>query len=60
MLCVSSCVGNIAMLFPYLPQMMRDFGYYEQSLGIYAGIVASSYFVGAFISSYLWGYAADV
>ena len=47
------------MLFPYLPQMMRDFGYDEQAIGIYAGLVASSYFVGAFISSNFWGYTAD-
>lgn len=47
------------MLFPYLPQMMRDFGYEEQAIGIYAGLVASSYFVGAFISSNFWGYTAD-
>jgi len=57
--CLSSCVVNITMLFAYLPQMMRDLGYKEQSLGVYAGLVASSYFVGAFLSSNFWGYAAD-
>jgi len=47
------------MLFAYLPQMMRDLGYAEQALGVYAGMVASSYFVGAFFSSNFWGIAAD-
>lgn len=58
-LCLSSCVVNITMLFAYLPQMMRDLGYAEQALGVYAGMVASSYFVGAFLSSNFWGIAAD-
>ena len=28
-----ACVVNITMLFPYLPQMIRDMGYEEQKIG---------------------------
>jgi len=57
---LASCVVNVTMLFAFLPQMMRDLGYDEQHLGIYGGLVASSYFVGALMVSNIWGYVADV
>ena len=57
---LASTVVNVTMLFAFLPQMMRDFGYDEQHLGVYGGLVASSYFVGALVSSNFWGYFADL
>lgn len=59
-LVLASCVINVTMLFAFLPQMMRDLGYDEQKLGIYGGLVASSYFVGALVVSNVWGFIADV
>ncbi|KAL4203409.1 hypothetical protein AMTRI_Chr01g127770 [Amborella trichopoda] len=51
----------ISLLFPFLYFMVRDFHITEQveDIGFYAGFVGSSFMVGRFLTSYLWGMAAD-
>jgi len=45
--------------FAYLPSMVKRFGYSDKDTGYYAGIIASSLFVGRFIGGYFWGYVTD-
>lgn len=51
----------ITMLFPFLPFMIKFLipQLDEESVGKYAGIVASSMFFGRFLGSYIWGSIAD-
>lgn len=50
---------NITYLFPFLPEMIKTFGYKEEDKGYYAGIIASSMFVGRTFGSYFWGWISD-
>ncbi|XP_065842031.1 uncharacterized protein [Oscarella lobularis] len=55
---------TVSMVFPFLPWMIRKFkinGEFIQSedTGYYAGLVASSYFIGQFMTCYFWGILSD-
>eukprot|EP00795_Rhopilema_esculentum_P016239 gene16239-7617_t len=42
------------------PKMcFKSFGYSDKDTGYYAGMVASSLFVGRFVGGYFWGYCTD-
>ncbi|XP_047130219.1 uncharacterized protein LOC101237218 isoform X1 [Hydra vulgaris] len=45
--------------FSYLPAMVASFGYNEKERGYYAGMIASSLFVGRFLGGYFWGWLTD-
>jgi len=45
--------------FSYLPAMVSAFGYSDKDRGYYAGMIASSLFVGRFIGGYFWGWLTD-
>ena len=47
------------VVFSFLPKMVKWFGASELSTGYYAGVIASSLFLGRFIFSLVWGYLAD-
>ncbi|CAN6483942.1 unnamed protein product [Victoria cruziana] len=51
----------ISSLFPFLYFMVRDFHVAKrvEDIGYYAGYVGSSYMFGRFLTSVLWGIAAD-
>jgi len=49
----------INVLFPFLVFMTEFFGYKGASLGIHAGIIASSFCGAQFLSSMLWGRLSD-
>ncbi|ERM98159.1 hypothetical protein AMTR_s00095p00099600, partial [Amborella trichopoda] len=51
----------ISSLFPYLYFMIRDFNIAKkvEDIGYYAGFVGSSFMFGRFLTSFLWGMAAD-
>eukprot|EP01126_Amoeba_proteus_P036816 TRINITY_DN3763_c0_g1_i2.p1 TRINITY_DN3763_c0_g1~~TRINITY_DN3763_c0_g1_i2.p1 ORF type:complete len:291 (-),score=33.15 TRINITY_DN3763_c0_g1_i2:242-1114(-) len=61
---VLSCIGisesfSITMIFPFIANMVRDFGYPEDEIGFYAGWIASSFNIAQFMSSFGWGRVAD-
>eukprot|EP00794_Sanderia_malayensis_P010771 gene10771-11924_t len=39
--------------------LILSFGYHDKDTGYYAGIIASSLFVGRFFGGYFWGYLTD-
>ncbi|XP_066933283.1 uncharacterized protein [Clytia hemisphaerica] len=45
--------------FSYLPAMVSSFGYSDRQRGTYAGMIASSLFVGRFFGGYFWGWLTD-
>jgi len=45
--------------FSYLPAMVTSFGYKDRDRGYYAGMIASSLFVGRFFGGYFWGWLTD-
>ncbi|XP_065680915.1 uncharacterized protein LOC105848448 isoform X2 [Hydra vulgaris] len=45
--------------FSYLPSMVASFGYNQKESGYYAGMIASSLFVGRFLGGYYWGWLTD-
>lgn len=45
---------NENYILPFLPFMVKNFGIDDDSVGLYVGILASSYFVFQFLSSMLW------
>lgn len=47
------------VLFSFAPQMVKGFGASEIETGTYAGLLASSFYIGQFCFSMLWGYIAD-
>ena len=47
------------VLFSFLPKMVKYFGATELNTGYYAGIIASSLFIGRSLFSMIWGYIAD-
>ena len=47
------------VLFSFLPKMVKYFGATELNTGYYAGIIASSLFVGRLFFSMFWGYITD-
>ncbi|KAL4203419.1 hypothetical protein AMTRI_Chr01g103890 [Amborella trichopoda] len=51
----------ISSLFPFLYFMIRDFNIAKkvEDIGYYAGFVGSSFMFGRFLTSFLWGMAAD-
>lgn len=51
---------TMTMVFSFLPKFVKSFGTSEVNTGYYAGLIASSLFVGRTIFSLLWGYLADV
>jgi hypothetical protein len=51
---------NITSLFPYLAFMVEDFGFSEEELGLYVGLIAASYMAGQVCSSYFWGRCSDI
>ena len=46
-------------LWPFVPQMIRDFQFDENSNGFWCGVLASSYFLAQLISSFPWGVISD-
>ncbi len=52
---------NSDSLFSYVSYLVVDFkpGITKDEAGIYAGLVAGTFFVGNFCSSYLWGLLSD-
>eukprot|EP01135_Chromosphaera_perkinsii_P004707 Nk52_evm18s294 gene=Nk52_evmTU18s294 len=62
------CVGivqcceafQITIIFPFLPFMVGAFpGINREAIGTYTGILAASFSIGQFVSSYFWGRLAD-
>ncbi|CAN6326192.1 unnamed protein product [Urochloa humidicola] len=51
----------ISALFPFLYYMIEDLhvAKTEQDIGLYAGFLGASYFVGRFFASLFWGVVAD-
>ncbi|PWZ29891.1 Protein ZINC INDUCED FACILITATOR-LIKE 1 [Zea mays] len=51
----------ISSLFPFLYFMIEDLhvAKKEQDIGLYAGFLGASYFVGRFLVSFFWGVVAD-
>ncbi|PUZ63371.1 hypothetical protein GQ55_3G062300 [Panicum hallii var. hallii] len=51
----------ISSLFPFLYYMIEDLhvAKTEQDIGLYAGFLGASYFVGRFLASLFWGVVAD-
>ncbi|XP_062182722.1 probable peptide/nitrate transporter At3g43790 [Phragmites australis] len=51
----------ISSLFPFLYFMIEDLhvAKKEQDIGLYAGFLGASYFVGRFLASLFWGVVAD-
>lgn len=47
------------VVFSFLPKLVKFFGTSEVNTGTYAGIIASSVFVGRLFFSVLWGYLTD-
>ena len=47
------------VLFSFLPKMVKYFGVTELNTGYYAGIIASSIYVGRLFFSMIWGYITD-
>lgn len=45
--------------FSYLPAMVHSFGYKDRDRGYYAGMIASSLFIGRFFGGYFWGWLTD-
>ncbi|XP_014774827.2 uncharacterized protein LOC106872367 [Octopus bimaculoides] len=50
---------TLTFIFPFLPEMVRTFGFDEQDKGYYVGIIASSVFAGRALGSYFWGWLSD-
>jgi MFS family permease len=52
---------SLFVIFPFLPFMIQDFfpGVAYQKLGLYAGLLAGSFNVGALLAGVLWGKLAD-
>ena len=48
------------VVFVFLPQMVKYLGATEINAGYYAGVIASSVYVGRFFFSIFWGYLADI
>ncbi|XP_074642716.1 uncharacterized protein LOC141899965 isoform X2 [Tubulanus polymorphus] len=46
-------------MFPFLPALVLYLGYAEEEKGYYAGIIASSFFIGRVVASYFWGWLSD-
>lgn len=51
---------TVAMVFSYLPKLVKSFGTSEVDTGLYAGIIASSLYIGRTLFSLIWGHIADV
>eukprot|EP00051_Salpingoeca_urceolata_P011357 m.140517 g.140517 ORF g.140517 m.140517 type:complete len:598 (+) comp17087_c0_seq2:273-2066(+) len=52
---------TLTMPFPFLPFMVRDFGFDKpEQVGYYAGLLASSLFLGRSLCAYAWGAQADI
>ena len=47
------------VLWPMVPQMIRDFQFDETQNGFYCGVLASSYFLAQLLSSFPWGVVSD-
>ena len=47
------------VLWPMVPQMIRDFQFPESQNGLYCGLLASSYFLAQLLSSFPWGVVSD-
>lgn len=54
-----SSAFTLTFLFPFLPEMVRTFGYDEEEKGYYVGIIASAVFAGRALGSYFWGWLSD-
>lgn len=54
-----SSAFTMTILFPFLPEMIKGFGYKEEEKGYYAGIVASAMFLGRGTGSFFWGWLSD-
>ncbi|XP_068738627.1 uncharacterized protein [Montipora capricornis] len=50
---------SVTLLFPFLPAMIKSFGISVEDTGYYAGLVASSMFIGRTVSCYFWGWLSD-
>lgn len=51
---------TLTTVFSFLPKLVKSFGASEVDTGLYAGMIASSIYVGRMFSSLPWGYVADV
>lgn len=54
-----SSAFTLTFLFPFLPEMVRTFGFDEQEKGYYVGTIASAVFAGRALGSYFWGWLSD-
>ncbi|XP_058966222.2 uncharacterized protein [Pocillopora verrucosa] len=50
---------SITILFPFLPAMVKSFGISDEDTGYYAGVIASSMFIGRTAACYFWGLMTD-
>ena len=48
-------------IFPYVGFLITDFNVTDnlEEVGYYAGLLASSYFVGQLLTAFFWGYLSD-
>ena len=51
---------QINVILPFVVFMCRDFGFNEDQIGIYAGLLTATFALTQFISSYFWGWASDL
>jgi len=47
------------MIFPFIYEMVEDFGFQESDISFYAGWIASSFNIAQFASSFAWGRVSD-
>jgi MFS family permease len=57
MLFANACVTTVP--FPFLPFMVKGFGYTEDQVGVHVGYVASARFVGNLLTAWGWGFLSD-
>ena len=47
------------MILPFVVFMIRDFGFSEDVVGVYAGLLTATFALCQFLSSYFWGAISD-
>eukprot|EP01083_Nonionella_stella_P006805 19691_1 len=50
---------QINCIYPFVVFMIRDFGFGEDDVGLYAGLLTATFSLTQFLSSYPWGYISD-
>lgn len=51
---------NENVIWPFLPFMVKGFGYSEEDVGVYVGILGSSFYAAQLTSSLAWGRLSDM